>query len=154
MGSLIAALRAVWTRASIDGGQSRGDPPPRSIREPRRGASPNAGSDIGRTRGERRLATSRGRGRPAVVYKRRALPSSVRYGPLGSVGTIYELPNGGRCVVTFANRGSDVLTPIRNDRGELWIGHLLRDDVEPAHFDDWEREWVPSELLRPVGELN
>jgi hypothetical protein len=56
--------------------------------------------------------------------------------------------------VTFANRGSDALTPIRNDRGELWIGHLLRDDAEPAHFDDWEREWVPAELLRPVGELN
>ena len=34
------------------------------------------------------------------------------------------------------------------------MGHLLRDDAEPAHFDDWEREWVPAELLRPVGELN
>jgi hypothetical protein len=56
--------------------------------------------------------------------------------------------------VTFANRGSDVLAPIRNDRGELWIGHLLSDDVEPANFDDWVREWVPAELMRPVGELN
>ncbi len=34
------------------------------------------------------------------------------------------------------------------------MGHLLRDDAEPAHFDDWEREWVPAELLRPVAELN
>ena len=73
------------------------------------------------------------------MVERQELPSSVRYGPLGSVGTIYELPNGRRRVVTFANRGSDVLIPIRNDRGELWIGHLLRDDAEPAHFDDWER---------------
>ncbi len=88
------------------------------------------------------------------MFGRQELPSSVRYGPLGSVGTIYELPNGRRCVVTFANRGADVLTPIRNERGELWIGHLLHDDVEPAHFDDWEREWVPPELLRPVGELS
>ena len=88
------------------------------------------------------------------MFARQELPSSIRSGPLGSVRTIYELPDGRRCVVTFANRGSDALTPIRNDRGELWIGHLLRDDAEPAHFDDWEREWVPAELLRPVGELN
>ena len=89
-----------------------------------------------------------------MLFERQELPSSVRYGPLGSIGTIYELPSGRRCVVTFTNRGSDVLTPIRNDHGELWIGHLLRDDVEPARFDDWEREWIPAELLRPVGELN
>lgn len=88
------------------------------------------------------------------MFERRELPSSVRHGPLGSVATIYELPNGQRCVVTFANRGTDVLNPIRNDRGELWVGHLLHDDAEPAHFDDWEREWVPAEFLRPVGELD
>ena len=116
--------------------------------------SPAAGSDIGQLGGEWRLAASPSRSRPADVVERQDLSSSVRYGPLGSIGTIYELPNGRRCVVTFANRGSDVLIPVRNDRGELWIGHLLRDDVQPAHFDDWEHEWVPAELLRPVGELN
>jgi release factor glutamine methyltransferase len=72
--------------------------------------SPNAGSDIGRTRVEWRLAASPSRSRPAVVVERQDLPSSVRYGPLGSVGTIYELPNGRRCVVTFANRGSDAFS--------------------------------------------
>ncbi|BAN00784.1 hypothetical protein [Ilumatobacter coccineus] len=87
------------------------------------------------------------------MVEREELPSAVRHGPLGSVGTIYELPDGRRCIVTFANRGTDALTPVRNDRGELWIGHLLPGDVEPAHFDDWERAWVPAELLRPVGEL-
>ena len=30
---------------------------------------------------------------------------------------------------------------------------LLADDGEPARFDDWERGWVPAELLRPVGEI-
>lgn len=70
------------------------------------------------------------------MVERQELPSSVRHGPLGSIGTIYELPDGRRCVVTFANRGADVLAPIRNDRGELWVGQLLGDDVEPAHFDD------------------
>lgn len=88
------------------------------------------------------------------MFQRQELPSSVQHGPLSSVRTIYELPNRRRCVVTFSNRDSDVLTPIRNDRGELWVGHLLRDDIEPTHFDDWEREWVPAELLRPVGELD
>lgn len=88
------------------------------------------------------------------MNSRQELPSSVRHGPLGSVGTIYELPCGRRCVVTFSNHGADVLTPIRNESGELWIGDLLDDDAEPAHFDDWERHWVAAELLRPVGELN
>jgi hypothetical protein len=82
------------------------------------------------------------------------LSSSVRHGPLASVGTIYEMPDGRRCVVTFANRGGDVLRPIRNDRSELWVGHLLDHDVQPAHFDDWERGWVAAELLRPVGDLD
>jgi hypothetical protein len=82
------------------------------------------------------------------------LPSSLRHGPLASVGTIYELPDGRRCVVTFANRGADVLTPVRNERGELWVGLLSAADVQPARFDDWERDWVPAELLRPVGELD
>ena len=84
---------------------------------------------------------------------REELPSSVRHGPLASVATIYEMPDGRRCVVTFANRGADVLTPIRNQRGDLWVGLLLDHDAEPARFDDWERAWVPAELLRPVGEL-
>lgn len=78
----------------------------------------------------------------------------MRNGPLASVGTIYELPDGRRCVVTFANRGADVLKPVRNERGELWVGHLLPGDVQPTRFDDWQREWVPAELLRPVGTLD
>jgi hypothetical protein len=82
------------------------------------------------------------------------LPSSVRHGPLASVATIYELPDGRRCVVTFANRGADVLTPIRDERGRLWIGLLEDGDVQPARFDDWAREWMPAELLRPAGELD
>ncbi|MBI5087402.1 MAG: hypothetical protein HZB15_00610 [Actinobacteria bacterium] len=76
------------------------------------------------------------------------------HGPLASVGTIYEMPDGRRCVVTFANRGADVLKPIRNRTGELWVGFLLDHDAQPARFDDWEREWVAAELLRPVGELD
>ena len=88
------------------------------------------------------------------MARRDELPSSVRHGPLASVGTIYELPDGRRCVVTFANRGADVLNPIRNTRGELWVGHLLEGDVQPARFDDWKREWMAAELLRPVGELD
>jgi hypothetical protein len=79
--------------------------------------------------------------------------SAVRHGPLASVGTIYEVPDGRHCVVTFANRGADDLTPVRNARGELWVGFLLDGDVEPAGFDDWERAWIPAELLRPVGAL-
>jgi hypothetical protein len=82
-----------------------------------------------------------------------AWPSAVRHGPLASVLTIYETPDGRRCIVTFANRGTDALNPVRNDRGELWVGYLLDDDVQPAHFDDWERGWVAAELLRPVGEI-
>jgi hypothetical protein len=81
-------------------------------------------------------------------------PSAVRHGPLASLDTIYELPDGRRCIVTFANRGSAVLNPVRNARGELWVGYLLAADAEPEHFDDWERGWVPAELLRPVGELD
>lgn len=85
---------------------------------------------------------------------RSALASSVRHGPLASIATVYEQPDGRRCVVTFANRGADELTPVRNDRGELWVGMLLAGDVQPATFDDWERTWVAPELLRPVGELD
>jgi hypothetical protein len=81
------------------------------------------------------------------------LPSAVRHGPLASVGTIYETPDGRRCIVTFANRGADALSPVRNGRGELWVGYLLAGDVQPARFDDWERDWVAAELLRPVGEI-
>jgi hypothetical protein len=56
-------------------------------------------------------------------------------------------------VVTFANRGTDRLSPVRNGKGELWVGYLLAGDREPARFDDWERAWVAAELLRPVGHL-
>jgi hypothetical protein len=68
--------------------------------------------------------------------------------------TIYETPDGRRCIVTFANRGADALNPVRNDRGELWVGYLLDGDEQPPHFEDWERGWVAAELLRPVGELD
>jgi hypothetical protein len=44
--------------------------------------------------------------------------------------------------------------PVRNKSDELWVGHLLPGDVQPDRFDDWEREWVPPELLRPVGQLD
>ena len=82
------------------------------------------------------------------------LPSSVRHGPLASIDTVYETLAGRRCLVTFANRGADTLTPVRNDRGELWVGYLLDGDRPPARFDDWERGWVAPELLRPVGRLD
>jgi hypothetical protein len=81
------------------------------------------------------------------------LPSAVKHGPLASVGTIYEMPDGRRCIVTFANRGEDALSPVRNALGELWVGYLLDGDAQPARFDDWERGWVPAELLRPVDDL-
>ncbi len=67
--------------------------------------------------------------------------------------TIYETPAGRRCIVTFANRGADALSPVRNEVGELWVGYLLTGDVQPTRFDDWERGWVPAELLRPVGDI-
>ena len=79
-------------------------------------------------------------------------PSAVPHGPLAAVGTIYETPDGRRCIVTFANRGADVLSPVRNARGDLWVGYLLDDGTEPARFDDWERGWVPAELLRPLDD--
>lgn len=81
------------------------------------------------------------------------MSSAVRFGPLASLRTIYELPDGRRGVVTFASRDEDALAPIRNDRGELWLSLLLPGDAEPERFDDWQRTWVPAELLRPVGEL-
>jgi len=87
------------------------------------------------------------------VDEEAGLASAVPHGPLASLGTIYETPDGRRCIVTFANRGGDVLRPVRNARGDLWVGFLLPDGTEPARFDDWERAWVPAELLRPVGEL-
>jgi hypothetical protein len=67
--------------------------------------------------------------------------------------TVYETPAGRRCVVTFANRGGQTLEPVRNVRGHLWVGYLLDGDQEPQGFDDWERGWVPPELLRPCGHL-
>jgi hypothetical protein len=80
--------------------------------------------------------------------------SAVRHGPLASMLTIYETPDGRRCIVTFASRGADVLNPVRNDRGDLWVGYLLDGDEQPPRFEDWERGWVAAELLRPVGELD
>ena len=76
----------------------------------------------------------------------------MRHGPLASVGMVYETPDGRRCIVTFANRGGAALNPVRNERGELWVGYLLDGDVQPASFDEWDRGWVPAELLRPVGD--
>jgi hypothetical protein len=81
------------------------------------------------------------------------LASAVPRGPLSSLTTVYETPDGRRCVVTFANRGSDELAPVRNALGHLWVGYLLDGDEEPDGFDDWERAWVPPELLRPAGRL-
>jgi len=80
-------------------------------------------------------------------------PPAVRHGPLATTGTIYETPDGRRCIVTFANRGGAALRPVRNSDGELWVGYLLAGDVQPAHFDDWERAWVAPELLLPVGAV-
>jgi hypothetical protein len=80
-------------------------------------------------------------------------PSAVRHGPLASIGTIYETPDGRRCIVTFANRGADTLSPVRNRHGALWVGYLLAGDAQPVRFDDWERGWVPAELLCPVGDV-
>ena len=90
---------------------------------------------------------------PRGVARRDVLPSAVRHGPLSSVATIYETPDGRRCIVTFANRGADRLTPVRNAAGELWVCFLLAGDAQPDRFDDWERAWVAGELLRPAGEL-
>ena len=77
----------------------------------------------------------------------------MRHGPLASVGTIYETPDGRRCIVTFANGGAVALSPVRDGLGELWVGYLLAGDAQPARFEDWERGWVPAELLRPVGDI-
>jgi hypothetical protein len=82
-----------------------------------------------------------------------SLPPIARHGPLASVDTVYETPDGRSCLVTFANRGAEVLSPVRNDAGELWVGYLLDGDVEPLRFEDWTRDWVAAELLRPVGRL-
>lgn len=84
----------------------------------------------------------------------RALPSAVPHGPLASVDTVYETPDGRRCIVTFANRGTDHLQPVRDRAGALWVGYLVEGDRQPVRFDDWERGWVPAELLRPVGRLD
>ena len=81
-------------------------------------------------------------------------PIGIRHGPLSSPATVYETPDGRRCVVTFANRGTDTLNPVRNGSGELWVGFLLVGDREPDRFENWERAWVPAELLRPVGSLD
>ena len=84
------------------------------------------------------------------MTRRAILPTAAAHGPLSSMDMVYELPDGRRCVVTFANRGTDMLAPVRNERGELWVAYLLPGDIEPARFDDWERGWVGAELLRPV----
>ena len=41
---------------------------------------------------------------------------------------------------------------MRNRVGELWVGYLPVGGAQPERFDDWERGWVPAELLRPVGD--
>jgi len=81
-------------------------------------------------------------------------PSIMRFGPLASVNTVYETYDGRRCVVTFHNRGADVLSPVRNAHGDLWVGYLLDDGSQPARFEDWDRGWVAPELLRPIGALD
>ncbi|MGD9793323.1 MAG: hypothetical protein AB7V43_07555 [Acidimicrobiia bacterium] len=80
-------------------------------------------------------------------------PSIMRFGPLASIDTVYETYDGRRCVVTFHNRGADVLSPVRNAHGELWVGYLLADGSEPTRFEDWDRGWVAPELLRPMRSL-
>ena len=42
---------------------------------------------------------------------------------------------------------------MRNDLGELWVGYLSAGDAQPTRFDEWERDWVAAELLRPVGDI-
>jgi len=82
------------------------------------------------------------------------LEPSVPRGPLAATDTVYTLPDGRRCVVTFANRGTEQLQPVRNDLGDLWVGFLDQDGRQPPTWDDWPREWVPPELLRPTGRLH
>lgn len=73
--------------------------------------------------------------------------------PLADTATVYTLPDGRQCVVTFANRGTERLQPVRNRTGDLWVGFLTEDGHQPPTWDDWHREWVPAELLRPTGRL-
>lgn len=80
-------------------------------------------------------------------------PVVAGLGPLASVSTVYETPEGRRCVVTFANRGGDVLQPVRNAQGHLWVGYLAPDGSQPPRWDEWERGWAAPEVLRPVGDL-
>ncbi|MEZ5259392.1 MAG: hypothetical protein R2705_21680 [Ilumatobacteraceae bacterium] len=82
------------------------------------------------------------------------LASAVRRGPLADIDTVYTLPDGRRCVVTFANRGSDQLHPVRRSTGDLWVAFLASDDTEPPAWEDWERDWVPAEWLLPTGRLD
>lgn len=83
-----------------------------------------------------------------------AFAPSAPHGPLADTDTVYALPDGRRCVVTFANRGASSLQPVRNAAGELWVGFLLPDGTQPPRWDDWERGWVAPELLRPAGRLD
>jgi hypothetical protein len=79
--------------------------------------------------------------------------TSVPRGPLADTDTVYTLPDDRRCVVTFHNRGTERLQPVRNRQGDLWVGFLDDDGRQPATWDGWQREWVPAELLRPTGRL-
>jgi hypothetical protein len=81
-----------------------------------------------------------------------SLVPSVSRGPLADTDTVYVLPDGRTCVVTFANRGTEQLQPVRNRKGELWVGFLDADGRQPRRWDDWVREWVPAELLRPTEQ--
>ena len=61
--------------------------------------------------------------------------------------------------VTLGPRSKSVLiekkwgTPIVCNDGVTIAKEFDLRDAEPTHFDEWEREWVPAELLRPVGDL-
>ncbi len=93
-----------------------------------------------------------GCGQTLKVSEEPLIPSVPR-GPLADTETVYTLPDGRRCVVTFANQGTERLQPVRNRRGHLWVGFLTDDGRQPARWDEWQRDWVHPELLRPSGRL-
>jgi hypothetical protein len=58
-------------------------------------------------------------------------------------------------LVTTPNRGSDVLIPVRNDRGELWIGRseLLRSGGRHGFLVVASESDVDREVGEQVGHL-
>ena len=69
--------------------------------------------------------------------------------PVGSAGTIYETPDGRRCIVTFANRGAE--RSARSATTRRALGRLPPRRRRPASaLRRLERGWVPAELLRPA----